>query len=287
MIKLRELPKEELIYGHLACAGCGGMLAARMAMKVLGRNTMLVAPACCVMAVSCFYPQLPMKVPYLISSFPGTAAVISGVVASLKRKGRSDIQVVGLAGDGGTLDIGIQALSGAVERGENFIYICYDNEAYMNTGSQRSSGTPYGARTTTTPVGSGNKFEDRPKKNMFDIMVAHGIPYAATASIAYPQDYMNKVQKAMEVSGPAFIHVLAPCSPGWGLPAEDTVSIARLAVETRLWSLKEYHEGQEKVTHKINKPKPVIEYLKRQGRFSHLDQQEIDRIQAQVDSQFA
>lgn len=284
MIKLKDLPAEELVYGHLACAGCGGMLATRMALKVLGPKTILVIPACCVMAVSCFYPQVPFNVPYLVSSFPGTASAVSGIVAGLKRRGQHDVNVVGIAGDGGTLDIGLQALSGAVERGEKFIYICYDNEAYMNTGIQRSSATPYGARTTTTPVGVKGMFEDRAKKDILGIMAAHGIPYAARASVGYPVDYMEKVLKAMKTDGPAFIHVLAPCPPGWGTDTAETVSLARKAVLTGLWVLEEYQNGQRRVTKKITRRHPVSEYLEKQSRFKHLTSEQIAQIQQTVDN---
>lgn len=283
MIRIKDLPQEELVYGHLACAGCGGMLAIRMALKVLGPNTVLVLPACCAMAVTCFYPQLPFKVPYLVSSFPGTASAVSGVAAGLRIQGKNDINVVGIAGDGGTIDIGLQALSGAVERNDNFIYICYDNEAYMNTGVQRSSATPFGARTTTTPVGSRGMFEDRPKKNILDILVAHGIPYAARASVGYPLDYMEKVKKAMEIKGPKFIHVLAPCPPGWGFDSAETVSVAKKAVLTGMWVLEEYHDGQRRVTKKIAGKKMVSEYLTRQARFKHLKPEELETIQRETD----
>lgn len=282
MIKINELPKEELVYGHLACAGCGGMLAVRMALKVLGPNTVLVLPACCAMAVSCFYPQLPFKVPYLVSSFPGTASAVSGVVAGLKIQGKEDINVVGIAGDGGTIDIGLQALSGSVERNENFIYICYDNEAYMNTGVQRSSATPFGARTTTTPVGTRGMFEDRPKKNIFDILVAHGIPYVARASVGYPLDYMEKIKKAMDLKGPAFLHVLAPCPPGWGFDTAETVAMAKKAVLSGLWVLEEYYEGQRRVTMKNARLKSLGDYFGKQARFRHLTPEQLASIQREL-----
>ena len=286
MIKLKELPQEELVYGSLACPGCGGMLAARLALKVLGRNTMLVIPACCVMAVSCFYPQLAFNVPYLVTAFPATASTLSGVAAGLKRKGKTGINVLGIAGDGGTLDIGLQSLSGAVERGDKFIYICYDNEAYMNTGGQRSSGTPYGAKTTTTPPGKKGMWEDRPKKDMLAILAAHNIPYAATASVAYPTDYMEKVRKAAEADGPAYIHVLAPCPPGWGADGSKTIEIGRLAVECGLWVLAESEGGQTRITKKPGRRVPVAEYLKTQSRFKHLTPAEVEEIQRRVDEKW-
>ena len=178
---------------------------------------------------------------------------MSGVVAGLKRKGIAGVNVVGFAGDGGTVDIGLQALSGAMERGEKFIWICYDNEAYMNTGTQRSGATPYGACTSTTPGGKKGMWEDRPKKDMLGIVMAHGIPYAATACISYPRDYMEKVQKAIEAQGPAYIQVLAPCPSGWGYDTDQTVEMGRLAVQTGFWPLAEYEEGEFRITHRQNR----------------------------------
>ncbi len=283
MINIKELSDEELVYGSLACAGCGGNLALRQALKVLGRNTVIATTACCLMGVTTFYPQLAFEVPCVTSVFPGTGAVISGLVAGLKRKGKGDVNVVGFAGDGGTVDIGLQALSGAMERGEKFIWIAYDNEAYMNTGTQRSGATPFGAYTTTTPGGKKRMWEDRPKKNMLRIVMDHGIPYAATASVAYPKDYMEKVAKAMQAPGPAYIQVLAPCPPGWGHDTDVTVEMAKLAVQTGVWVLAEYENEKLSVTHRPAKRLPVEEYLKKQGRFSHLGPEEISAFQASVD----
>jgi pyruvate ferredoxin oxidoreductase beta subunit len=283
MANLKQLPEDELVYGSLACAGCGGLIALRLALKVLGKDTVIVTTACCLMAVTTFYPQLAFEVPCITSVFPGTAAVISGVVAGLKRKGISGVNVVGFAGDGGTVDIGLQALSGAMERGEKFIWICYDNEAYMNTGIQRSGSTPVGALTTTTPGGSKAMWEDRPKKDMLGIVMAHGIPYAATASIAYPNDYLEKIRKAMAAPGPAYIQVLAPCPTGWGYDTGQTVEIARLAVQTGMWVLSEYERGEFRLTHRPGRLKPVGEYLGMQNRFSRLGIEDGRAIQADVD----
>ncbi|MDN5325979.1 MAG: pyruvate ferredoxin oxidoreductase beta subunit [Moorella sp. (in: firmicutes)] len=269
MVKLKELPGNELVQGSYACAGCGGILAVRMALKVLGPETVIVTTPSCLLGVTTFYPQLAFKVPCVNVTFPSTAAAISGVVAGLRRRGKSGVKVVGLAGDGGTVDIGLQALSGAIERGDNFIFICYDNEAYMNTGVQRSGSTPPGARTTTTPVGRAGRGEDRPKKDMLAIVAAHNIPYAATASIGYPQDYLTKVQKAMETEGPAYVQVLAPCPPGWGYSSHLTVKLARLAVQTGQWPLAEYEGGRLTVKEVAN-PRPLNEYLALQARFAHL-----------------
>lgn len=282
-VSIKDLPPEELFYGHAGCAGCGGTLAARLALKILGEKTIMVIPPCCVMAVSCFYPQIPFRIPALISSFPGTAAVLSGVSAGLRVKNKEGYNVVGFAGDGGTADIGLQALSGAVERGDKFIYICYDNEAYMNTGAQRSGATPSGARTTTTPITHLGSGESQPKKDMFRIMVAHDIPYAATASIAYPADYFEKLNKAIKTEGPSYIHVLAPCPTGWGFDSNMTVKAARLAVDTGLWPLMEYEGRQVHLTKKPATRKPVSSYFKIQNRFRHLTPEDISLVQQRVD----
>lgn len=286
MSNVKDLPADELLYGSLACAGCGGSLAVRLALKILGKNTVVITTASCLEGVTAFYPQLAFEVPVVTSVFPGTGAVISGVVAGLKRKGLKDVNVVGFAGDGGTVDIGLQALSGALERGEKFIWIAYDNEAYMNTGTQRSGATPYGAYTSTTPGGKKGMWEDRPKKDILRIVVDHGIPYAASACISYPNDYIAKVEKAMRAPGPAYIQVLAPCPPGWGHETDLTVEISRLAVQTGVWVLSEYEEGSFHVTHRPGKRLPVENYLKQQGRFAHLGPEEITKIQASVDARW-
>lgn len=286
MIDIKQLPTEELVYGSLACAGCGGSIALRLALKVLGKNTVIVATACCLMAVTTFYPQLAFEVPCINSVFPGTAAVISGVAAGLKRKGIKDVNIVGFAGDGGTVDIGLQALSGAMERGERFIWLSYDNEAYMNTGIQRSGSTPFGACTSTTPGGKKAMWENRPKKDMLGIVMAHGIPYAATACISYPKDYMEKIQKAIRAQGAAYVHVLAPCPSGWGYEADQTIEVGRLAVQTGMWVLAEYEEGKFRITHRPKKRKPVEDYLHKQGRFSHLGAEDIEAIQADIEARW-
>ncbi|MDA8441233.1 MAG: thiamine pyrophosphate-dependent enzyme [Peptococcaceae bacterium] len=283
---IKELPAEELVYGSMACAGCGGNLALRLALKVLGKNTVVVTTASCLMGVTTFYPQLAFGVTCVTSVFPGTGAVVSGVVAGLKRKGREDVNVLGFVGDGGTVDIGLQALSGAMERGEKFIWLCYDNEAYMNTGTQRSGATPYGAITSTTPGGPNEMWENRPKKDMLAIAVDHGIPYVASASIAYPDDYIKKIQKAMQAPGPAYIQVLAPCPPGWGHATSQTVAMGRLAVQTGIWPLAEHEQGEFRFTHRPVNRKPVGEYLNQQGRFAHLSPETVSAIQADVDAKW-
>lgn len=261
---IQDIREEELVYGSYACAGCGAILAVRLALKVLGPETVVVTTPCCLMGVTTFYPQLAFRVPCVNIPFAATGAAISGVVAGLRRKGREGICVLGIAGDGGTVDIGLQALSGALERGDRFIFLCYDNEGYMNTGGQRSGSTPLGARTATTPKGKA-----RPKKDMLRIVAAHNVPYAATASIGYPQDYLQKLEKAKKVEGPAYIQVLTPCPPGWGYQSELTIHLARLAVQTGQWTLAECEGGTWHVK-EVASPKPVKEYWALQRRFAHL-----------------
>ena len=269
MVKIKELPQEDLVEGSLACAGCGGILAVRLALKVLGPKTVIVTTPSCLMGVTTFYPQLAFKVPCVNVTFPATGAAVSGVAVGLKRRGDDDIKVLGLAGDGGTADIGLQALSGAIERGHDFLFLCYDNEAYMNTGVQRSGATPKGAYTSTTPVSEILQGKKEDKKDLMAIITDHHLPYAATASIGYVQDYLSKVQKAKETKGPSYIQVLAPCPPGWGYKSELTVKLAKLAVETGAWPLLEYENGKMKQK-EIKNTKSIEEYYKLQSRFSHL-----------------
>jgi len=277
-MKLPEIPEEELFQNCLACPGCGAALAVRLTLKVLGRNTIFVVPAGCMSVVSCYYPQAPFRVPMFVMAFAATGAAISGISAGLKKKGKDHINVVGFAGDGGTADIGIQSLSGAIDMGYKFIYICYDNEAYMNTGVQRSGLTPFGATTSTT-----HRYEERPKKDLLRIAAAHDIPYAATACISYPLDYMDKVEKASKVGGPTYIQVLAPCPPGWGIAPERTIEMGRWAVQSGLWSLVEFKDGVFRITHKPNRKRPVTDYLGAQTRFRHLSPDQIEEIQQEVD----
>jgi pyruvate/2-oxoacid:ferredoxin oxidoreductase beta subunit len=432
------IPEEELITpGHKACQGCAAALAMRYALKALGDKTIVVIPACCWTVLEGEFPYTCMKVPLLHTAFETAASASAGVRAAMRAKGRDDVNVVAWAGDGGTFDIGLQALSGAVERNDDFFYICYDNEGYMNclsissliltkhglkkiteiavedevyafdqnthqlvlkkcsgvfdngvkdvyelqtlhhsikatgnhpflvlqrngrgkknafvwkileelkvgdeivtlknkeenessqsellagnehfetqkvtkiaysgkeqtldlrvedehnfiadgivvhnTGIQRSSSTPFGAWTTTTPVES---FESSHKKNIMEIMVAHDIPYAATACIAYPEDLVKKMLKAKDIRGSKFIHILAPCSPGWRFPTSQTIKISRLAVETHIFPLYEVENGKYIISRKPKK-KPIREYMELQGRFKHLSDEIIDLIQAKVDS---
>ena len=275
-----DAPDQEYMYsGHVGCPGCGAAIAMRFTLKALGDKTIMVLPACCWSIIAGPYPMSTLKIPVIHSAFETGGAVASGVRAALDMKGDTETTVVTWAGDGGTFDIGFQALSGAVERNEDFIYVCYDNEAYMNTGVQRSSSTPYGAWTTTTP---GTEWKKMRKKNIVEALVAHRIPYAATANIAFPEDLVRKVQKAKGLKGSRFIHIYASGPTGWRIPSEMSVKIARMAVQTNIFPLYEVENG---VKYTINyKPKEYLvrEYFKLQGRFRHLTEMDLDQIQEMV-----
>jgi len=276
-----SIPEEEIMgHGHLACQGCGAALAMRYVLKVLGRNTALSVPACCWSVIDGPFPHSTVNIPLFHTAFETAASTASGIKAAFEILGK-DVNVVAWAGDGGTYDIGIQALSGAAERNEDIIYVCYDNEAYMNTGVQRSGSTPYLAWTTTTPV---KHPKDRPKKDLVSIMAAHRIPYLATASVAFPEDLIAKIKKAKDIKGTKFILIFSPCPPGWRSSPENTIKLARLAVLTKIFPLIEVEDGRIwKLTKKIGKPKQVGEYLKLQGRFRHLTEDDVSKIQANVD----
>lgn len=279
------LPEEEVMTpGHLACQGCGATQAMRYALKALGRETIISIPACCWAVIDGPFPYSAASVPIYHCAFETAAATASGVSHALKALGRENETALAWAGDGGTFDIGLQALSGAAERGDNIIYVVYDNEAYMNTGIQRSSSTPHGAWTTTTPV---KHFKKGAKKNIMEIMVAHHIPYAATANVAYPEDFIKKLKKAKEIQGTKFIHLYAPCPTGWKHSPSWTIKIARLATETHVFPIYEVIDGVYKINRRIKNPKPVSEYLKLQGRFRHLTTEDIEYIQNEVDSRWS
>ncbi|OGS42656.1 MAG: 2-ketoisovalerate ferredoxin oxidoreductase [Euryarchaeota archaeon RBG_16_62_10] len=278
-MKLKELPDEELFTrGHTACAGCGAAIAARNLMKILGKNTVVQNPACCLLVFGGTYPLMAWKVPYQDVAFENTAACATGMKRALKVRGKDDTTVLGIAGDGGTADIGIQALSGAAERNEDVLYVMYDNEAYMNTGIQRSGSTPFGAWTTTTPVGRVKAGKANFKKDMPSIMMAHNIPYVATTTVAHIQDFINKFEKAKKIKGFRFIQVFAPCPTGWRHDTSKTIEIAKLAVETGMFTLYESENGKVTINRKP-KMTPVAEYLKLQGRFRHLKEDQVKVIQ--------
>jgi pyruvate ferredoxin oxidoreductase beta subunit len=278
--------------GHRACIGCGEALAIRLAFKALGNNIIVVNATGC---AEIFTGQLPLSswsIPWIHTLFENTAAVASGVEAAykvLRRKGvplPENTKIVAIGGDGGTSDIGLQALSGALERGHDFTYICFDNEAYMNTGIQRSSATPFGAMTTTTPVGKKSIGQFSWKKNMPEIAVAHNIPYVATATHSYPFDLMKKVRKAADTPGPAYVHILSVCPTGWRSANDTIIRQGRLAVETGVFPLYEVENGVYKMSLDLPQLRPVKDYLKIQGRFRHLSDDNIGKIQARVELEY-
>jgi len=285
--------KENFAQGNRACVGCVEASAVRLACKALGDNTIIAMATGCMEIVSSQLPYTSWSIPWIHTLFENTAAVASGIEAGLKamtRKGRrpdQDTHVVAMAGDGGTNDIGLQALSGALERGHNFLYICLDNEAYMNTGIQRSSATPFGASTTTSPAGKVSIGQVTWKKNMPAIVAAHGIPYVATACPSYPFDLMDKVAKGAATNGPAYVHIFSVCPTGWRSPPELGIRIGRLAVETGIFPLYEIENGKYKLTFDFPKLKPVTEYLGIQGRFRHLSPENVAKIQDRVNMEYA
>ena len=292
-----DIPTDEYFGpGHLTCAGCGPSIAVRLILKAAGPDVIVTNATGCIEVTTTQYPYTAWGVPYIHVAFENAAAVASGIEAAIKvglRKGILDTKakVIALAGDGGTYDIGLQALSGMLERGHGVLYILYDNEAYMNTGIQRSGGTPRFAWTTTSPVGSKIRGKMQRKKDIMSIVIAHHIPYAATANIAYPIDLVNKVRKALAYldEGPAFIHVFAPCPPGWRIDESKTVEIARLATETGYFPLFEWDHGRFRLNPPSNmhvdksRRKPLELYLKPQGRFAHLTSEEVKELEKELD----
>ena len=278
--------------GHRACIGCGEALAVRLACKAVGSNSIMVNATGCMEIVASQLPYTSWRIPWIHTLFENTAAVASGVEAGLKvlvRKGyrpETDVKIVAIAGDGGTSDIGLQALSGALERGHNFTYICFDNEAYMNTGIQRSSSTPFGASTTTSPAGKKSIGQFSWKKNMPAIAAAHNIPYVATACHSYPFDLMAKVKKAVETPGPAYLHVMSVCPTGWRCPTDLTIRMGRLAVETGVFPLYSIENGEYKLSLDFPHLKPLRDYTKPQGRFRHLSEATLDQIQERVTREY-
>jgi len=287
-INVKNLTDEEyLSCGSVSCAGCGALLALRIALKVLGPRTIFINPTGCLAVI--MQMGVP-RVPHLHPLFENGPALISGIDTALDVLGkRDDINLLCMAGDGGTADIGLGALSAAVERNQRFIYICYDNESYMNTGGQRSGTTLPFASTTTTPVGEIIRGEDRPiefAKDVAEIMIAQNCPYVAVASVGYPLDFANKVKKASEVNGPSYIHIHSACPAGWRTDPKDSIKICKLAVQTGLLVLYEAIDGKKSYNHMPKKRKKVDEYLKIQGRFKHMNKDEIEILQKHVDEKF-
>ncbi len=285
--------EENFAPGHRACIGCGEALAVRQVCKALGKNVIIVNATGCIEIFSSLLPQTSWRVAWIHTLFENVAAVMSGIESAYKariRKGKipdRGVKFVGFGGDGATADIGLQPLSGAMERGHDFLYCCFDNEAYMNTGIQRSSSTPYGAWTTTAPVGKKSIGQMTWKKNLPEIAVAHKIPYVATACPSYPFDLMDKVKRGAEMKGPAYIHILSVCPTGWRSSPDQTIEIGRLAVETGVFPLYEVINGEYRLSVDVPRLKPVKEYMKDQRRFRHLTDDVIAEIQARVETEYA
>ncbi len=293
MVDLKELTEQKcrLCSGHRMCPGCGAAINARMFLMATKKPVVVATATGCLEVSTTVFPFTAWNVPWIHNAFENVAATISGVESAydiLKKKGKikKDIKFIAFGGDGGTYDIGIQALSGAVERGHDFLYVCYNNEAYMNTGIQRSSATPYGATTKTDPFGEKRAAKQEFSKDFTRIMIAHNIPYVAQTSISHWNDLIEKAKKAFEIKGPKFINSLSPCIPGWGIKENESIKVARLAVETCFWPLYEVENGKYKITYDPgDKKKPVSEFLKTQKRFAHLvnDKDAIKRIQEHID----
>lgn len=274
------------VCGHTACAGCGQSMAVRIVLNAAGERTMATNATGCLEVFSSKAPESAFGVPWIHSLFENSAAVASGVEAALTQQGKKEsVNIIAQAGDGGTADIGLQALSGMLERGHDVLFVCYDNEAYMNTGIQRSGLTPFNASTTTSPSGKFSFGNPRPKKPVVEICAAHHIPYSATSSIANPKDIEIKVKKALATKGPKYLQIHVPCPLGWRSDPSLSIEIAKQAVNTGLYPIVEYEYGKLVKVRKIPSPKPVSEYLKLQGRFRHLlqNQAELSKIQQIAD----
>ena len=292
-VNLKQLTQNEdlLAGGHRACAGCTGANILRQIMLTAGKDTVMGGATGCMEVITTIFPYTAWKTSFIHSAFENCAATISGVETafrSLKKHGELPVQrekmnFIAFGGDGGTYDIGLQSLSGAMERGHNMLYVCYDNEAYMNTGIQRSSATPWGAWTTTTPA----QFpEATNKKDILAIMAAHSIPYAATATPAYPADLLEKVNKAKALRGTRFLHFLSPCPPGWKCGDDEGLELARMAVQARVFPMLEVENGQRWRMTMDHAGERVEPYLRRQGRFRHLSAEQVTHIQAEIDARW-
>lgn len=294
-LNLKELSKREdwLAPGHRLCAGCGAGIVVRQILAAIDEPVVLANATGCLEVSTTIYPYSAWRVPWIHNAFENAASTMSGVEAayrSLVRQGKipeQDVRFIAFGGDGGTYDIGLQALSGALERGHRMIYVCYNNEAYMNTGIQRSSATPMGAHTTTSPAGKVIPGKPQPSKDLTAIAAAHDIPYAAQASPHRWRDLMEKARKAAAADGPAFLNVLSSCNRGWRHDTSTTIEITKLAVDTCFWPLYEVENGEWRLTYKPREKLPVTEWLKTQGRFRHLfrpeNQHLLEAIQAEVD----
>lgn len=284
-----KIAKQALSPGHRACGGCGQIIAARLALEATGPNTIVSNATGCLEVTTTPYPETAWGMPWIHSLFENASAVASGIKAGLDHKQKSNIQIIAQGGDGASYDIGLGLISGMWERGEDILYICYDNEAYMNTGVQASGATPYGAHTTTSPAGSQSFGSSFRKKNMPAIAIAHRVAYVATATVGYPIDIKNKIKKALSFTGPKYVQILVPCVPGWGIDPKDTIKIGKLAHQTGLWPIFEAENGKITKIMPYPEKRPLVEeYLKPQKRFRHLfksenGQAEIKKIQEIAD----
>ena len=289
MQKIFAIPREKMVGeelvqpGMLSCQGCGAALSMKLALKGLGERTIIVIPASCWGVIIGAYPFSSLRVPVIHVPFETGAVVASGVKAAMDIRREADVTVMTWAGDGGTYDIGLQSLSGAAERNEDILYVCYDNEAYMNTGIQRSSATPLGAWTTTTPAGA---LKEEPKKDMEKIMLAHGVPYIATASVAYPDDLVRKFEKAKNIKGTRFMHLLSPCPPGWRIEAAKSIAVTRMATQSGVFPIYEIEDGTYRMNIVPAAMIPVEDYLRSQGRFGDMSEDMMQSVQEQVNGRW-
>ncbi len=289
-VTFKNMPREEyLASGHRACQGCAEALSVRVILKAAGPDTIMAMATGCMEIISSPLPTTSWNIPWIHVAFENAAAVASGVQSGLEilmKKGRlpqKKINVIGMAGDGGTADIGLQALSGALERGHDMTFFCVDNEAYMNTGIQRSSSTPYGASTTTSPAGKHSSGQNTSKKPMPQIAAAHRIPYVATANSAFPLDLFKKAKRAVETPGPAYVHVMSACPTGWRIPSDKAIEYGKMVTDTGIFPLYEIIDGEYHLSRDKKKRVPVEEYFKGHGRFRHLAPDQVADIQKQVD----
>ena len=297
MPSLKQLStrKELLSGGHRACAGCSGATVIRQVLLAAGENTVASCSTGCIEVATTIYPYTAWRIPFIHNAFENSAATMSGVETAykfMKKKGlvKKDLKFIAFGGDGGTYDIGFQSLSGAMERGHNMLYVCYDNQAYMNTGIQRSSSTPRGAATSTSPAGTEIPGKQEYRKDLTACIVAHDIPFVAQASPSNWNDLVTKVEKALSMEGPAFMNIIAPCHRGWRYEMPETIEIARMAVDTCFWPLFEVENGKWKLNYKPKEKLPLRDWLQKQGRFRHLFRPEnehmIEELQAAVDKRW-
>ena len=289
VLTLKELSNREIRIssGHRLCSGCGAPTVVKMVLLATDYPIIAANATGCLEVSTCISDYTSWKIPWIHNAFENAAATLSGVETmyrSLKKQGKisEDIKFIAFGGDGGTYDIGLQSLSGAMERGHDMLYVCYDNGAYMNTGIQRSSATPFGADTTTRPAGSVVPGKTEKRKNLTKIMAAHNVPYVAQASPSHWSDLMKKVRKALDINGPKFMNIMAPCNRGWRTRTDDAIALSRLAVESCYWPLYEIENGIPRITFKPREKKPVVDFLKPQGRFKHLFKPENEGLLAKI-----